>query len=47
MTLYAVANERDLNMREVIKDRYGVQRPEELTIEQAGNLINDLRCTNP
>jgi hypothetical protein len=45
--LYAVANERDVDVREVIKDRYDVQRPEELTIEQAGKLLNDLRRTDP
>lgn len=41
--LHAIAKQRELDLAEVIRERYGLERPEEFTIQQASDLITALR----
>jgi hypothetical protein len=44
--LYAIAKERGFDLRDVLRDRYNLDRPEQFTIQQASELIDALRSNN-
>lgn len=44
--LYAIAKERGFDLRELLRDRYQVERPEEFTLQQASDLIGELRSAS-
>ena len=44
--LYAIARERGFDLREMLRDRYNVDRPEQFTLQQASDLISELKSTD-
>ena len=44
--LYALAKERGFNLREMVRDRYHLERPEQFTIQQASDLIGALKSSD-
>ena len=41
--LYAIAKQQGFDLLEVVRDRYGLDRPEDFTIQQASELITALK----
>src|SRR5262249_15121498 len=43
--IYAVARQQGVNLAELLRERYGVGRPEDLSIRQASQVIDHLKGT--
>ena len=43
--IHAVARERGVNLAELLRERYGVGRPEDLNLRQASQVIDQLKLT--
>jgi len=41
--LHAIAKQQGFDLLEVVRDRYGLDRPEDFTIQQASELITALK----
>jgi hypothetical protein len=41
--LYAITKARRLNLQQLLRDRFGTSRPDDLTLKQASQLIGELK----
>ena len=42
--IHAIANRQDIDLAQTLQDRYGTDRPEDLLIAEASQLIDELKC---